>query len=130
MRIDTAFPSKYLKASDLNGRTAVVKIANVRMEEVEKGKDKPILYFVGKDKGMVLNKATSTTITMLYGPETDDWTGSPLELFVALVDFQGKQTEAIRVRAPRPSGQPRQAQQEPPPPPPSERGDFDDEIPF
>jgi len=130
MRIDAAFPSKYLKSADLNGRTAVVKIANVRMEEVEKGKEKPILYFVGKDKGMVLNKANSATITMLYGPETDDWTGSPLELFVALVDFQGKQTEAIRVRAPRPQGQPRPAPVREPEPAYADRPDLDDDIPF
>ena len=100
MNIENAFPSTYLKASDLNGQAVVVTMATVRVEEV--GKDeRPILYFVGKDKGVVLNKVNKNAIVTLYGPETDDWTGKAIELFPALVDFQGKQVEAIRIRAPR-----------------------------
>lgn len=100
MNIEESFPSKYLKASDLQGRAVVVKMATVRVEKV--GDDqRPILYFVGKDKGCVLNKTNKNAVVSLYGTETDEWTGKPIELFVALVDYQGKQTEAIRIRAPR-----------------------------
>lgn len=101
MNIESAFPSQYLKASDLQGKSVTVKIATVRVEKV--GDDqRPILYFVGKDKGVVLNKTNKNAVVGLYGTETDEWTGQPIELFVALVDYQGKQTEAIRIRAPRP----------------------------
>jgi hypothetical protein len=108
MNIEEAFPSKYLKAADLQGQSVVAKMATVRQEKV--GDDqKIILYFVGKEKGVVLNKTNKNTIVGLYGTETDEWTGQPIEMFAALVDFQGKQTEAIRFRAPRLNGKPKTA---------------------
>ena len=54
MRISAAFPSNYIKAADLQGRNVKVKIDRIEMEEVG-GEPKPSLYFLGKDKGMVLN---------------------------------------------------------------------------
>jgi hypothetical protein len=108
VNIEEAFPSKYLKAADLQGQSVVAKMATVRQEKV--GDDqKIILYFVGKEKGVVLNKTNKNTIVGLYGTETDEWTGQPIEMFAALVDFQGKQTEAIRFRAPRLNGKPKTA---------------------
>lgn len=99
MNIEEAFPSKYLKAADLQGRSVVVKMATIRMEKV--GDDqRPVLYFVGKEKGVVLNKSNKNSIVDMYGAETDEWTGKPIELFTAYVDYQGKQTEAIRIRKP------------------------------
>lgn len=100
MNIESAFPSTYLKASDLQGRTAIVTIASVSMETV--GTDqKPILYFQGKQKGMVLNRTNANNISHIYGPNTEAWAGQQIELFMAMVDFQGKTVEAIRVRVPR-----------------------------
>jgi hypothetical protein len=108
VNIEEAFPSKYLKAADLQGQSVVAKMATVRQEKV--GDDqKIILYFVGKEKGVVLNKTNKNTIVGLYGTETDEWTGQLIEMFAALVDFQGKQTEAIRFRAPRLNGKPKTA---------------------
>lgn len=107
MNINSVFPSKYLKASDLQGRTVRVTISNVVVEKI--GDDqRPVLYFQGKEKGVVLNKTNANTIANTYGPETDGWLGAPIELFSAMVDFAGKMTEAIRVRVPRPA--PAQAQ--------------------
>lgn len=128
MRIDSAFPSQYLKAADLQGRAVPVTIDRVEMEDIG-GDHKPILYFVGKQKGMVLNKTNSNNIALLYGPETEDWNGKPIELFEAMVDFQGKTVPAIRVRPSRnghakemPPVQPRRMETHP--------TDLDDEIPF
>ena len=101
MNINDAFPTKFIKASDLQGRAVTVKIATVKMDEVEKGKMKPILYFFGKERGLALNKINSNTIASLYGPETDNWIGQPIELFEAMVDYQGKTVSAVRIRAPR-----------------------------
>jgi hypothetical protein len=46
----------------------------------------------------VLNKTNNSTIIGLYGSETDDWIGKKIALFSQEVDFQGKQTMAIRIR--------------------------------
>lgn len=135
MRIDAAFPSTYLKAADLQGRNVTVIISHVRMEDV--GDDhKPVLYFQGKEKGLALNKTNSNNISVLYGYETDDWTGKPIELFEAQVDYQGKSVPAIRVRAPRGGTNGHAARPAAPPPashtPPQYQtnNDLDDSIPF
>jgi molybdopterin converting factor small subunit len=105
MRISTAFPSDYLKAGDLGGRTVRVVMSHVEMKDI--GDDhKPVLYFQGKDKGMVLNKTNANNITALYGDDTDLWSGREIMLFPAMVDFQGKTVEAIRIRAPQPKDNP------------------------
>jgi hypothetical protein len=101
MKISSAFPSNYLKASDLQDRNVMVKMDRVEVEKI--GDDeKPVLYFVGKDKGMVLNKTNASNIAHVYGDDTVDWRDQELVLFSAMVDFQGKSVEAIRVRAPQP----------------------------
>lgn len=99
MKISEEFPSKYLKASDLNGREVKVIMANVEREKI--GDDnKPVLYFKGKDKGVVLNKTNAATIGDAYGDDTDDWYDQEIILFSVMVDFQGKVGPAIRMRAP------------------------------
>lgn len=111
MNIDEAFPSKYISAADLQGREVSVKIARVTVEQLGRNNDpkdnKPVVYFEGKQKGLALNKTNANTIKDMYGKETDGWIGKPLTLVCAWTDFQGKQTEAVRVRptraAPTPS---------------------------
>jgi hypothetical protein len=129
MRISAAFPSTYLKAADLQGRTVPVAIDRVELEEIG-GEHKPILYFQGKDKGLVLNKTNANNIAAVYGDDTDDWIGGGIQLFPTMVDFQGRSVEAIRVRvAPRKAAS---APQPRPAPAPQNGGhaDLDDEIPF
>lgn len=110
MNVNEAFPSDYLKAADLQGREVPVIINQVQMETI--GSDhKPVLYFMGKQKGIVLNKTNSMNIASVYGPETEAWTGKPLILFAAWVDYQGKSVQAIRVR-PGNGGQPPAAPQQ------------------
>lgn len=106
MRISAAFPSEYLKAADLDGRSVLCVIDRVEMRDV--GDDhKPVLFFQGKTKGVVLNKTNSTNIAIAYGDESDDWTGKEVVLFEAMVDFQGRSVAAIRIRMPQPKDRPR-----------------------
>lgn len=101
MNINDAYPSKYLKADDLQGRKVTVIMADVKTEEVGKQKDfKAILYFKGKDKGMVLNKTNARKISEAYGPETNEWFGQPITLYEAQVEFQGDTVAALRVAIP------------------------------
>ncbi len=99
MKMSEEFPSKFLKAGDLQGREVRVTMSNVEREKI--GDDnKPVLYFKGKEKGVVLNKTNASTITDAYGDDTEDWYDQPLILFSVMVDFQGKVAPAIRVRVP------------------------------
>lgn len=97
MNINDQFPSKYLKASDIEGETPAV-ISEVTMEDIGSEDRKPVLYFKNMEKGIVLNKTNANNITAAYGPETDGWNGKPIVIYTAWVDFAGKSTEAIRIR--------------------------------
>src|SRR5262245_20329528 len=100
MKISSAFPSTYLKAADLQDRNITVTIDRVEMEDI--GSDhKPVIYFQGKEKGLVLNRTNSNNIAAVYGDETADWAGKEITLYPTIVDFQGRSVDAIRVRAPQ-----------------------------
>ena len=132
MKISAAFPSKYLRAADLGGRQVTAIIDRVEIDEMTDGEPKPVVYFVNKQKAVVLNKTNANAIAAAYGDDTDEWTGGEVVLFTAMVDFQGKTTEAIRIKIPprkrdkpAPASRPRQEETEP-----VERGPVDDDIPF
>jgi hypothetical protein len=99
MKMSEEFPSKWLKASDLGGREVRVIMANVEREKI--GDDtKPVLYFKGKEKGVVLNKTNANVLSDFYGDDTDDWFDQPIILFSVMTEFQGKSTPGLRVRIP------------------------------
>lgn len=127
--IQDAFPSNYLKASDLKGSQPVVTIDRVEFEPVGRQKEmKPILYLVGKEKGIVLNKTNANNIANLAGSQlTEEWPGVRIRLYATHVEFQGETVEAIRIKAAPPNGVKPAA---PPAPPPDEPPLTDDDIPF
>jgi hypothetical protein len=99
MIIGHAFPSKFLKASDLGPLTPIVTIAKVVMETV--GDDpRVVMYFVGKTKGLPLNRTNANTLEEITGSaETDTWIGLRIKLFVDKVEFQGRRVPALRIAA-------------------------------
>ena len=101
MNINSAFPSKYIKASDLNGSSVKVTIREVRMEDLG-DESKPVAYFENKSKGLVLNITNSRLIAERLGGETDDWIGKDIEIYADKVPFQGRIVDAVRVRPPLP----------------------------
>ena len=106
MNIDTAYPSKYIKESDLQGHPRLLTIARVSMETVDQsGHDtKPVVFFQGAQKGMVLNITNKNVIVLLYGTETDNWIGKQIELYPSQTDFRGEIVPCIRCRAPHAVG--------------------------
>jgi len=100
MLISSAFPSKYLKAADLSGEPTTVTMTLVKSEQVARGADaQPVLYFKEFQQGMVLNKTNAKTIAKLFGDDTNNWRSKKIELFEAMVEFQGDIMPALRVRA-------------------------------
>lgn len=128
MKIGEAFPGNYLKAQDLGNSRVTVTIDRVEMEDIG-GDHKAVLYFVGKEKGLVLNKTNSNTITELANSdETDDWAGLRVILFKTKTEYQGKRVDCVRIdEAPaRPAPQP----PKPIAPPPVSDEITDDDVPF
>jgi hypothetical protein len=142
MNINDSFPSNYLKASDLGTTEPVVTIDRVEHEPVGRDREmKAVLYFQGKEKGVVLNKTNAKKITELLGsPETDEWSGFKIRLYATTTEFAGETVECIRVKAagvPKPNGKAKPAPaRRSQPQPVEESGDHaaveltDDDIPF
>lgn len=131
MRMSDAFPSDYLRAGDLRDQSVKVVIADVKMETI--GDDhKPVVYFEGKQKGLVLNKTNGSMIATVYGDDTDNWTGGEIEMYPTMVDFQGRSVAAIRVRIPprKPAARPATPPVAPPPSVAPPRNPLDDDVPF
>jgi hypothetical protein len=99
MKISQAFPSKYLKHADLDGREASKKISFVEQEKVGMNGDvRPVLHFVGEERGFILNKTNARTMSAAYGDDTEGWRGKAITLYPTRVDFRGTPTDTIRVR--------------------------------
>jgi hypothetical protein len=114
MTVSEAFPSKFLKASDINGSEPTLVITSVVLEEVGQDRqEKMVAYFKGKQKGLVLNKTNSHALAGKFGDDTDGWTGKSVQLFSEPVYFQGRKTDGLRLRPVAPAKQ-----------------DLNDEIPF
>lgn len=98
--INDAFPSKYLKASDLNGAEPVVTMDRVEYEPVgQKREMKAVLYFAGKDKGLVLNKTNAHKIIDLTGTAiTEEWQGQRVRLYATETTFGGDTVDCIRIK--------------------------------
>ncbi len=127
----TAFGS-FLKTEDLQGRAVRVVLEAVQVEDV-KGEDgmekKLVAHFVGKDKGLILNRTNCELIEQIVG--SDDyaaWGGHPVVLFPTTTKFGPKTVPCLRIRAVQ------AAPPAPPPPPPPAAPmpteGFEDEVPF
>ena len=97
MDINSAFPSNYLASHDLQGREIQLEIDDVKWEKV--GDDqKAVVYFIGKQKGLILNKTNASTIAEKLGYETNNWHKKTISVYPTETDYQGKRVPCIRIR--------------------------------
>jgi hypothetical protein len=100
MKISEAFSGAYLKASDLP-QPRVLIVQSIVVEVIGEDKSsKPVLRFIGEQRGLVLNKVNGLEISSWYGDETANWIGQPVELYSSTTFFSGRQVPCIRVRRP------------------------------
>jgi hypothetical protein len=103
------FDSAYVGNWDLQGRDLVVTIARIVPGELAKAgtskKDKaPIVFFEGKEKGMVLNKTNMKIIGGIVGSfKVKDWLGHAITLYPTTCQFGPNTVDCIRVRPTAPS---------------------------
>jgi hypothetical protein len=100
MKRSEAFPSKYLKADDVNGEDIAATISSLEWEEIGKDKtSKPVLYFRGKLKPLILNGTNWDKIVEVTGEDdSDEWEGKKITLYSMEVPFGRDMVNAIRVR--------------------------------
>lgn len=105
MKMNEAFPSKYLNAKDFDeDQTLTIKEWSQEEFDGDNGKEnKVILYFNETPKGFVLNKTNWASIEKVTGSDdTDDWVGRQITLYATEVPFGKDMVWSIRVRTPRP----------------------------
>jgi len=99
VNIEKAFPSKYLKAADLDGKNHSAVIRDVVMEEMSQDDgEKPVLYFENSERGLVLNKTNANSVKEIHGPDTDDWRGKSVTLYTVKVQYGAKMVDGIRIQ--------------------------------
>lgn len=108
MKLNEAFPGKYLRSDDLGDDDVTVTIKDCTQEMVGQGRDaqlKLVLLFREFEKGLIINKTNATTIAKMHGDDTDEWLGKRIVLWVNHdVQFGNEIVSAIRVRAKAPGG--------------------------
>ena len=109
--------SKDLKAADFVGKNLKVVISNVEIRhydasDKQPASDKPVLSFVGKEKGLVLNASNTKTLCNAYGDDSDGWINHEIGLTVE--DYSSKGFPPGWVVTPLDAAP----------------ADFDDDIPF
>jgi len=103
MNVRSLFPSNFVAAEDLQGRDVTVQIARIVKEKVGRDQEeRPVLYFAGMARGMVLNKTNAKRIASLYGGETEAWLGQSITLYPSETEFGDETVPCVRVRNERP----------------------------
>ncbi len=100
MNISDAFPSKYIKSTDLKGRDVTVTIEGYEMVAIQNEQGRKLaLRFEGKDKGWIVNKTNANTIAkLLNSGRVEDWVGKQITLYPTETAYQGEMVDCIRVR--------------------------------
>jgi hypothetical protein len=106
MKTEDLFPRKWLSGEDLPHDTTAT-IQRVVMEELHnpatrKKERKPVAYFAGKRKALILNRTNWMTLAGLFGDESDEWSGRRIVLGADEVDSPQGRMRAPRIRAVHP----------------------------
>ena len=125
MLMNEAFPSAFLKSADVKSLPSgevEVEIESCELETIGQGDEasaKPVLRFVGKAAGLVLNKTNSNALVSAFGNDSDEWKGSKVIVYSTPVPLRGEMVDGLRVRIPQ---QPQQ--------PATSVVNVDDDVPF
>jgi hypothetical protein len=127
------FPSKYLKADDLNGDAIVATIKSAALETMKgfdgKERQQVVLYFSRTLKPLPLYMTNYDSVADILGEETEDWGGGRIELYPTTTVMSGVTKPCVRIRKP-PEASAKKAAKAPKAAPAAAKPDFDDEIAF
>ncbi len=94
---DQAWPSRYLTAADLSGRSFTASIRSIEFEKMQDGSEKPVAYFNKVKKGVVLNKTKGKFLAGLAKSlKFDDWLGLEVQVREGVTSFKGDEVACIK----------------------------------
>lgn len=99
MRWSEMYPSRFLRAVDYeNGQAWPLTIERVVREEVVDGEgEKPVIYFTGCQRGLILNQVNGTMLAELFGDAMDQWVGRQIILRRETCQYAGKRVPCLRL---------------------------------
>ena len=106
MNTASMFPSKFLKAADLENQPSgvILTVSTVTFEGVDhddgSSEQRPVVHFEETKKGLILNRTNANALQELFGDETDNWLGKKIKLIRSTTDFRGKRVPCLRMEAP------------------------------
>jgi hypothetical protein len=97
------YPSKFLRAADLNGKEVVATIDRVEPADFEDNGvkvKKPVIHFRNAGlKPLVCNKTNGKLLSIACeSPDYTTWGGKQVVLYPHLVEMKGDVIEAVRVK--------------------------------
>ena len=105
-----AFSSTYIRKEDLTQpvRVTIDRVAVEKVSGDDGGESKPVVYFQGREKGLVLNRVNAELIVVATGEtDTDRWPGREIELYSdSSIMFKGRVVGGVRVRPVTPATAP------------------------
>ena len=98
------FPSNWLNSSDIQVDT-IVTIRDMKLEEVgREPQSKPVMYFEGALKPLIVNVTNWKACAKLFGEDSDLWLGRQVTLYVRHdIEAFGDIVSGIRIRATAPA---------------------------
>ena len=92
---------KYLKGEHLQGKKAVVQIADITVEETHPRQGitelKPVAYFTGRKKALILSPTNQRTLKALFGDDVASCKGKWVTLEALSMRVAGRDTLPIRI---------------------------------
>ena len=128
MKVSDAYPSRFLKAQDVQGRPVRATISGCTLEDLGDSR-KLALSFQGRSKQLVVNKTNANLLASWFGDDTDQWAGREIEIYADKTSMQGRIVDCLRVRLPQ---QPAAAPAQPvtPAAAPAAAGDLQEDVPW
>jgi len=105
VKINEMFPRKFVSGDDLNGKSYVVTIEEVRQEQLRiagaaKEETRYVLYLLNTRKGIILSRTLAEQIADIVGrADTADWPRHKIVIYPVPMLVAGKKRVAIRARA-------------------------------
>lgn len=102
--VSKLFPGRFVRGEDVVGLEVPLVIRDVRLEKVftqakNKEEEKLVVYFEGKDKGVLLGKTRAMDIKSITGSDdTDNWKGKTVCMYVETKTTTKKTMHAIRFK--------------------------------
>lgn len=103
--ISKEFPSRFLKGEEFAGKEVAVTVKDIKKElvysrQTNKKDEVLVMYFQGKERGVVMKKERSNDLKAITGSDdTDGWIGKKVVMYTQKKKMKDGIVDVIRFKA-------------------------------